>query len=164
MYGPLFLAAVAGMASYPLAKITAATAGEQWFWPVFGGAFFLLFPIVLLSALQAGSYWTPLTLTVLKTLFRKAWAWGVFYVLAGLVAAAYVAPVLFGLGRGQWFLTLFLTGPLFSTAMFIAARLLGRLAWKAIVVDAAPGDDSDSPPSPAKTQRRAKKRSSPPSL
>jgi hypothetical protein len=163
-YGPVFLAALTWTASYAVASIAAVTAGDEWYWPVFGGMFFLLFPIVLLSALQAGSYWTPLTLTVLKTLVFKPWAWGVFYVLAGSAAAVYVAPVLFGLLNGYWFLTLLLTGPLFSSAMFITARLLGRLGWKTIVADAKPADVGDSLAPPAKKQGHTKKQSSPPSL
>lgn len=163
MYGPVFLAAVAWVASYPVAKIAAVTAGNEWYWPAFGGTFFLLFPIALLSALQAGSYFTPLTPTVLKTLFTKAWAWCVFYVLTGLIAAACVAPLLFGLARGYWFVTLSFTGPLFSTAMFIAARLLGRLGWKAMVADAGPGEEVAAM-TPPKKRPRPKKRSSPPSL
>ena len=135
-YGPAFLAAVAWTGSFAVAKVTAVSAGEEWYWPALGGACFVLFPIVLLSALQAGSYWTPLTAAVVKTLVRKPWAWCVYYVLTALVAAAYAVPLLYGLAGGRWFLTLFLTGPLLSTVMFIAARLLGRLGWKTLVANA----------------------------
>jgi hypothetical protein len=160
--GPVFLAAVAWMASFAIARITAVAAGGDWYWPVFGGTFFLLFPVVLLSALLAGSYWTPLALPVLKTLVRKPWAWGLFYVLTALVVAAYAVPLLYGLGGGRWFLTLFLTGPLFSTAMFIAARLLGRLGWKTLLADAKPA--AGGPLAADEARRpRSRKRNSPPS-
>jgi hypothetical protein len=163
-FGPAFLAVVTWTASYFVGKITAVAAGEGWFWPVSGTVLFVLFPIVLLSALQAGSYRVPLTLPVLKSLIRKTWAWGLFYGLTGLIAAAYVATVRYGLSRGFWFTTLILTGPLVSTAMLISARLLGRLGWKTLLADAGPGEDGGGLSSRGKKRRRAKKRSSPPSL
>jgi hypothetical protein len=161
-YGPVFLAAVTGTASVGIGNIASLTIGPEWYWPVFAASIFLLYPIVLLSALQAGSMWTPLTGPVLMTLVRKPWAWAVFYGMTALVAAAYAAPVAFGLSRGLWFTTLTLSGPLFSTAMLISARLLGRLGWRTLVVPASrkvrtrrnPMETPSKPDAPATDERR----------
>jgi hypothetical protein len=83
----------------------------------------------LLSALEANSYWVPLTLPILTSLLRWGWAWLTFYVLAGLLAAGLVAVFEFAV-RSTLDLVLIALGPLTAAAALIYFRLLGRLAWR----------------------------------
>ena len=134
-YGPVFLAAATWTACFPIAKVAAVWSAAVY-WPTFLATFVFLFPIVLLSTLQAGSYTVPFTGTVLKSLVTKFRTWLVYYLVAGAVAAVYVGPLAVGLYHGWWFLTLILTGPLLSSVMLIEARLLGRLGWRVVVAPA----------------------------
>lgn len=97
-------------------------------------AVFMLFPILLLSAMESDSVVAPLSLPVLRSLFTYWWTWGMFFVLAGLLGAAVVVPtyVLADVGlRGA----LIYAAPATAAAMLIYARLLGRLAWRITSVD-----------------------------
>jgi hypothetical protein len=91
--------------------------------------FFVLYPIALLSALEANSIWVPLTVPVLVGLVRWWWAWLTFYLLAGLLAAGLAAVFLYSVTSSQDLLQLLL-GPLVAAAALIYFRLLGRLAWR----------------------------------
>ncbi len=93
------------------------------------GIFFLLYPIALMSALEANSIWVPLTLPVLMSLVRWWWAWLTFYLLTGLLAAGLAALFSFSIASSQDLLQLLL-GPLTAAAALIYFRLLGRLAWR----------------------------------
>jgi hypothetical protein len=88
-----------------------------------------LYPIALMSALEANSIWVPLTLPVLMSLLRWWWAWLTFYLLAGLLAAGLAAVFLFSVASSQDLLQLVL-GPLTAAAALVYFRLLGRLAWR----------------------------------
>lgn len=98
------------------------------FWPVMLGTLFLLYPIALLSALEANSAWVPLTLPIVKTLYRVSSGWIIFYLLTGAMAAGLVA-LLAGIPKFG-FVVLVPFGPLLATFLLIYARLLGRLGWK----------------------------------
>jgi hypothetical protein len=93
------------------------------------GIFFVLYPIALLSALEANSIWVPLTVPVLLSLLRWWWAWLTFYLLAGLLAAGLATVFLFSMASSLDLLQLLL-GPLVAAAALIYFRLLGRLAWR----------------------------------
>lgn len=131
--GPFFLGGVACSAGFGLGRLAVAWGGEAAYWPVFCGVVLLLYPVMLLSSLQAGTVSAPLSAAVLRSLVANLPVWVLFYVLSGAVAAAYVGPLVFGLRHGAWFLTLFLTGPLLAAAILIEARLVGRLAWRVLV-------------------------------
>ena len=102
--------------------------------PFWGGAAaFLLasftFPLVLLSALEADSPMTPISPVILGSVPKLWWGWGlvaaesmaVMTLAAGLsFLAALATPVL----------ALFVAPPLLAAAIFIIARLYGRLAWR----------------------------------
>jgi hypothetical protein len=88
----------------------------------------LFFPVALLSALEQDSIWMPLSPPILKSLFKVLDGWLLFYLLSSLLfiacgAVGYLAveykSVLLG----------FAVGPVYSAAMFIYSRLLGRLGW-----------------------------------
>jgi len=131
--GVVFLAAVVCTAGYGAAKLATLWLETQWFRPVFWAVVFFTFPVVLISSLQAGSVFIPVTWPVLASLSRKLWVWAVYYLLSSAVAAVWLLPVMAGLRAGRWFLTLGLSGPVLAAAVLIEARLLGRLAWRALV-------------------------------
>ncbi|MFQ5733721.1 MAG: hypothetical protein ACE5KM_17425 [Planctomycetaceae bacterium] len=139
---PLYLAALVGAISYFVGRGAVPAMGDGLFWPAFGVTFWLGFPFALLSSMQAGSVWTPFSVPVLRTTYRKAWAWLVYYLLASAVAAVYLLPLLAGLKSGSYFLTLIGTAPLAGAVLFVHARLLGRLAWRVLIFDA----EIDMPP------------------
>ena len=144
--GLMFLATIAWSAAYGIAKLTTAFVSENWFWPVYGLVFLLMFPVVLLSSLQAGSRFVPLTLPVVRTLYRKTWAWLVYFLLAVAVSAVYLFPVVAGLQSGWWFLPLLATGPILAAVLLIEARLLGRLAWRTLVLTSKPAEAAAARP------------------
>lgn len=96
--------------------------------------FFVVYPVSLLSALEANSIWAPLTVPIFISLFRWFWCWLVFYILAGLLAAGLAAGFLYAVGSGQTSLLLVL-GPLVAAAVLVYFRLLGRLAWRMTTKD-----------------------------
>ncbi len=97
---------------------------------VWAATVFLLFPILLLSSVDANSPFIPLSRRVRRSLTRVAWAWLVFYALSALMWAA-VAGAVWGIAGVHDFLTPVVGGPLLAAALLIYARLLGRLAWRA---------------------------------
>lgn len=106
-----------------------AQMGGLPYWPVMLGALFVLYPIVLLSALEANSVWVPLTLPIIKSLFVLWWAWLLVYVLSGAILTGLGALLLYGLPRREYE-TIIAFAPLLAASLLIYARLLGRLAWK----------------------------------
>ncbi len=122
-----WIGAIPLVVSYGLARL-AGLAGTRVEW-VLSGILFVLYPVALLSALEANSIWVPLTLPILKSLVKWWWAWLMFYLLTGLVAAGLAAILVFSeRSSHEW--SLLALGPLVPAAVFIYFRLLGRLAWR----------------------------------
>ncbi|HEY2759621.1 MAG TPA: hypothetical protein VGI75_02735 [Pirellulales bacterium] len=122
----LYLGAIAAMLALGIAGISSVA--SDIFWPVFFGVIFLLFPFLMLSGLEADSYFWPVSKPMFRSL-RVIWAgWLVFYVLSGLL-----------LGGCAWLTNLLVEqlefkaplalGPLWAATVFIYGRLLGRLTW-----------------------------------
>ena len=89
---------------------------------------FLLYPVFLLSALDNGSIFAPISGLILRS-FRTAWqGWLIFYGETSVLVAALVLLilVLFPLNP---FLAVAVTTPPLVAVMLIYARLLGRLVW-----------------------------------
>ncbi|MFN0051695.1 MAG: hypothetical protein ACKV0T_05865 [Planctomycetales bacterium] len=99
------------------------------FWPVMLASLVILYPIALLSALEANSLWVPLSWPVVKSLIVVWWGWVMFYLLSTLCLGGCAALLLLGWPAAGW-PVLLLCGPLFSASLLIVGRLLGRLAWK----------------------------------
>jgi len=105
----------------------------------------VLFPIVLMSMLEANSPMMPLSLHVWCSLLRVWQAWGCFYIETTLLGAA-VGGLIFGLSYlNQW-----AAAPITSAALVAATmiyfRLLGRVAWcyaQAIEQDEAEEEDAE---------------------
>lgn len=89
---------------------------------------FMAYPVLLLSALEAGSPTTPVSFPVLHSLAWVWWAWALLYLESGLMFAAWGTLVVLGYGRHPW-LTAALGAPLLAAMAMIYARQLGRLAW-----------------------------------
>ncbi len=122
-----WIGAIPLAASYGLAQLMSLAGVEVRL--ALPGFFFLLYPIALMSALEANSYWVPLTLPILMSLFRWWWAWLLFYLLTALLAAGLAAVFIFAIESSQDLLLVAL-GPLTAAAALIYFRLLGRLAWQ----------------------------------
>ena len=89
---------------------------------------FILFPILLLSALELDSAWFPVSAPIVESLFKVMGGWLKFYVLTGLIAGVCGGLVYFAMKEAHFGLAL-LIGPLFAWATFVYARLIGRLGW-----------------------------------
>jgi hypothetical protein len=113
--------------SYGLAMLGAAQ-GLPWFWtmPI---AFFVIYPISLMSALEANTIWVPLTRAILGSLIRWWWCWLVFYLLSGCLALGILAATAFAIDSSHDIVFIGL-GPLLPAALLIYFRLLGRLGWR----------------------------------
>lgn len=130
-----FLAMIVGVTAYGIGLAAAISGGS--FWLVFGIVCFVLYPVVLLSSLEANSTLVPLSRPILRSFARLWWGWLLFYGLSVAVWGVWIGSVWWGLSMSGPFLTFLLTGPVLAAAVFIYARLLGRLGWRA-TVEAAP--------------------------
>jgi hypothetical protein len=113
------------------------------FWPVLIGVVFLLLPFLVLSALEADSLFLPISGPIFRSLGRAWNGWLAFYALSGLLVAASSIVTLKAFEFSELVSPL-PAGPLWAAAVFIYARLLGRLAWLILQRSAEP------------TKRRAK--------
>jgi DNA-directed RNA polymerase subunit RPC12/RpoP len=124
--GYLFVLAV--LAGTGVGSLVRLFNGE--FWLPLAVTTYFLFPVILLSSLEAGSPWAPLTPAILRSLIVRMWCWGIFYVEVALAAAPWVILVLIGFHFRHPFLTAFLAAPPLAAEMLVYARLLGRVAWR----------------------------------
>ena len=113
--------------SYGLA-VLGETQGISMVWtmPI---AFFVIYPISLMSALEANSIWVPLTKSILGSLAKWWWCWLIFYLVSGLLATGIIAAAAFAIDSSSDIVFLGL-GPLLPAALLIYFRLLGRLGWR----------------------------------
>jgi len=116
---------------------------------------FVLFPIALVSMLEAGSPLRPLSLNVWGSLFSLWWAWAAFYFETAVLVGGFV--FLSGLVvrfLGPWGL---LPAAVPSAALtLVYCRLLGRLAWcvaQESREEEEKRDDEDDRPPPADVAR-----------
>jgi hypothetical protein len=122
-----WIGAIPFAVSFGLAKL-ASLWGIPLAWTM-PAAVFAIYPVSLMSALEANSIWVPLTLPIFTSLFKWFWAWLMFYLLAGFLAAGLAAVFVYSLTSSEELLLLLL-GPLTAGGAFIYFRLLGRLAWR----------------------------------
>jgi hypothetical protein len=111
----------------------------------FAISFLLLFPILLLSAMEADSFIMPFSPPVLRSLGYYAHGWLMFY----LVSIGLITLVAYGFDyayRESPVTTLLLSGPVLAALLLIYARLIGRLAWKASGAKIAPIELDGEPP------------------
>ncbi len=108
-----------------LAQALASAGLPYWFCAP--ASLFFVFPMVLLSMLEAGSPWSPLSLGVCRSLVSAFGAWVLFYLEAALLSAGLLlfAEVVLYL-VGVW--GLLLAAPAWVMFLIMYFRLLGRLA------------------------------------
>jgi hypothetical protein len=92
-------------------------------------AFFVIYPISLMSALEANSIWVPLTTSILGSLFKWWWCWLMFYFLSGLIGWGILAAAAFAVNSSNDILLVALA-PFWAAGVLIYFRLLGRLGWR----------------------------------
>ncbi len=131
-------------------------------WVVWLIAVHLMYPVVLLSSMEANSSFVPLTMPILKSFKTVTWAWGVFYGLTAGLLLVWLLPLVWMSSRSgstQFFGMIFIA-PLAAGWCFLSARLLGRLAWRAsLEYDEEDEDDPDNPP-----RNKRKKKKKPPKV
>lgn len=122
-----FISLEANVAAYGIGQLIGMATGD----PVTPALFasFALFPIILLSSLEANTAFIPLTLPVLRTLATHAWAWIVFYALTGAMMFFWVWLFPYAVLWNAW-LAFLAAGPVWAASVLIYARLLGRLGWQ----------------------------------
>jgi DNA-directed RNA polymerase subunit RPC12/RpoP len=145
-----FVVLVVEMVAMAVGRGTAGLFGSVW--PGNLLMFFVVFPIVLLSSLEADSPWVPLSGPIMKSLVSHWWAWGVFYALAGALGAIWLGLFLAGVAWSPY-LTMLVAAPLLAAMLLIDARLLGRVAWRASFDAGA----EEEPESEEAQSRRARK-------
>jgi hypothetical protein len=89
-------------------------------------AAWLVFPVLILSSLEAGVWWVPLTKPIVHSLAKHAGGWLTYYTLSTVVVGGGALVGVFFLARLP-VAGLLLLGPMWSTVVLIHARLLGRL-------------------------------------
>jgi predicted RNA-binding Zn-ribbon protein involved in translation (DUF1610 family) len=104
------------------------------FWLSFCIINYLIFPAMLLSSLEAGSAFMPLTLPILKCMVTRWWCWLLFYLETTFIWVLWAGLMWFGIPNSPY-LTILLAGPMLAAILLITARLLGRLAWRAGLTD-----------------------------
>ncbi|HVC94958.1 MAG TPA: hypothetical protein VND64_14780 [Pirellulales bacterium] len=88
-----------------------------------------VFPVLLLSALEADQPLRPYSPVILRSLLKLWTAWAMVYLEGALVMVVALAVTIAAV---LWnpFLGALVGCPLGATALFILARLIGRLAWR----------------------------------
>jgi len=86
-------------------------------------------PIVLLSSLEASSFWVPLSPAIARSIARETKTWLAFYaVYLGFTLTALAVSLL--LARIADLASAVIVGPLLAAVIMIDARLVGRLGWR----------------------------------
>jgi len=118
-----------GMLLPPLVvvAILARLAGVESDWP-YAVAAWLAYPVLLLSALESGSPLAPASAVVLRSLRSVWWGWAVVYAVSAAMGLAWYGAVRETFPYRPFAATL-LAAPAATAALFIYARLLGRLMW-----------------------------------
>jgi len=118
-----------------LAALPGVLATPLWRWlevpRVWGIAACLpvLFPLVLLSMLEADSPTSPFSLSVWRSTLSGWRAWAMFYLASFGVVALTVVRLLVVMRHAGWTVGSVAAGFLFAVAWMFYFRLLGRLAW-----------------------------------
>jgi hypothetical protein len=125
----LFLAALPGVLLGQLALCAGMVASLYSAAGLAGSALsaFLLFPILLLSSLEAGSPWNVHSPRVRRSLTLLPRGWIRFYILSGALISLAVLAVL--LHAFDSFVVQLVATTLVALAGMVYFRLLGRLAW-----------------------------------
>ena len=91
-----YLLIIAEVLSALAGQVLSLFFGSVWLPSMICG--FLLYPVVLLSSLEAGTPFMPFTWPIVKSLKTLTWAWGVFYGLAAGLTAVWLLPLFWEFG------------------------------------------------------------------
>ena len=119
---------LATAAAWALAWPVAMFYGPVWMGLAVILAVNFLFPLSFLSSMEAGTLLSPYSPVILRSVWKVLGGWVMVYIESLFVLT--LTTVL--LAAGLYFLpilTILLAAPLLATAIFIVARLYGRLAW-----------------------------------
>ena len=122
----LFLSILPGYVVGPLLNLIRVSSLPSWIFPV--ASLLILFPIVLLSMLDAGSPVIPLSTTVRRSLSELGSYWVSFYLRTGLLVLA-VFVIFHYRFDSDSFLKHFIAALLITGFCALAARYLGRMTW-----------------------------------
>lgn len=114
-------------ATYGCAQLVQSLNGPPG--PAAVAVFPLILAVALLSSLESGSPGTILTSSILRSIGKHWSAWAMFYAVSTSLLGAWVILVVL-IGNSPGWASL-VAGPSAAALMFIYARLLGRLGWKA---------------------------------
>lgn len=120
--GMFILAALVGTVAYWI------TFRLSWLVPLAAG--FLVYPFFLLSALESGSVAGFFSRPILQS-YADCWQdWAVVYGISGAMLVAWLGWAFWFFPYEAFFVAA-VSGPILAAILFIYARLLGRLAWRA---------------------------------
>jgi hypothetical protein len=88
-----------------------------------------ILPILLLSSMEADEPFIPYSPVILRSILQQCLAWFVIY-LEGAAVLAIALAIAVGVVSLNPFLGALVACPVGATAIFILARLIGRLAWR----------------------------------
>ncbi len=123
----LWLMFLANVPGFVAAYASGATLGAIWSLQVVAVA--ILFPFLLLSSLEADSFFIPLSPPIARSLLSEGLSWLGFYALTMCLIAGWSFLTVEGFFESPY-LAIIVTAPVFGALVLIYARLVGRLAWK----------------------------------
>src|SRR5690606_14427224 len=122
-----YLAGVTFVLAHLSARLAALVGAPSL--PVLLAVGWVAFPIVLLSSLEANSMLLPLSGPVLHSLWRRPGGWLAYYVVSTLVAGVPLLLLALLAAASSTFAAALIGAPVIAAALFLFARLLGRLGW-----------------------------------
>lgn len=123
---PVFMALAPGLVVFLFTGTLGMPLGTRWLF--IGISIYMFLPIAQLSVLESSSLVTPVSQAIVKSLSTDFLLWATFYMMT-LAIALIVALTLSVLRPDLSTVVLLLFGFIWSLAMFMYYRLLGRLVW-----------------------------------
>jgi DNA-directed RNA polymerase subunit RPC12/RpoP len=122
-----YLAGITFVLAHFLGRLVELAGGA--YLPALLGISWTAFPLILLSSLEADSLLVPLSVPVVHSLWRRAGGWLAFYVVSTVAVGLPLLLLLMLAATGSQFVAALIGAPVIAAALFIEARLLGRLGW-----------------------------------
>ena len=123
----IWIFSIAGMIAFSVAWPMQFLLGSVS--PLLACLLVVTFPAIWLSAMDAETLWLPFSMVIVRSFSREPRTWAQFLAISlGLLVT--VLGVLLPLGFYYPWVAGFVAGPVLASAVFLYARLLGRLGWK----------------------------------
>lgn len=123
----VWIGAIPAVVAYAVGDMIPATLDQQSWVSI--AILCVLYPICLMSALEANSVFVPVSWNILRSLFEHPGTWLLFLALASAVWIPFLL-IFVGAWKFNAYLGALVFGPSAAALAFILARLFGRLAWK----------------------------------